>query len=164
MCEHSPHFFLSLVLYSPATFLLSLHILSLLLPFSSFSSISLFPILSLSLFLPSPLSLFPFYSICFPSTLSSFSLSLSLSHSLPHSLSLSLSLSWLFPVSTLTHSPPSPPSPPCKVLGWLKEWACSRPFGLGTQLPWDQQWVIESLSDSTIYMAYYTIAHHLHGG
>ena len=51
-----------------------------------------------------------------------------------------------------------------QVLGWLKEWACSRPFGLGTQLPWDQQWVIESLSDSTIYMAYYTIAHHLHGG
>lgn len=49
------------------------------------------------------------------------------------------------------------------VLGWLKEWACSRQFGLGTQLPWDQQWVIESLSDSTIYMAYYTIAHFLHG-
>lgn len=51
-----------------------------------------------------------------------------------------------------------------QVLGWLKEWACSRQFGLGTQLPWDQQWVIESLSDSTIYMAYYTIAHYLHGG
>jgi len=50
------------------------------------------------------------------------------------------------------------------VLGWLKEWACSRMFGLGTNLPWDQQWVIESLSDSTIYMAYYTIAHFLHGG
>ena len=50
-----------------------------------------------------------------------------------------------------------------QVLDWLKEWACSRQFGLGTQLPWDQQWVIESLSDSTIYMAYYTIAHHLHG-
>ena len=50
-----------------------------------------------------------------------------------------------------------------EVLGWLKEWACSRQFGLGTQLPWDQQWVIESLSDSTIYMAYYTIAHYLHG-
>jgi leucyl-tRNA synthetase len=49
------------------------------------------------------------------------------------------------------------------VLGWLKEWACSRQFGLGTQLPWDQKWVIESLSDSTIYMAYYTIAHYLHG-
>eukprot|EP01130_Rhizamoeba_saxonica_P015728 TRINITY_DN7107_c0_g1_i1.p1 TRINITY_DN7107_c0_g1~~TRINITY_DN7107_c0_g1_i1.p1 ORF type:complete len:1043 (-),score=331.95 TRINITY_DN7107_c0_g1_i1:27-3155(-) len=39
------------------------------------------------------------------------------------------------------------------------EWACSRSFGLGTKLPWDPQYVIESLSDSTIYMAYYTIAH-----
>lgn len=50
-----------------------------------------------------------------------------------------------------------------QVLGWLKEWACSRPFGLGTQLPWDDSWVIESLSDSTVYMAYYTIAHYFHG-
>lgn len=46
---------------------------------------------------------------------------------------------------------------------WLREWACSRQFGLGTLLPWDEQWVIESLSDSTIYMAYYTIAHLLQG-
>jgi leucyl-tRNA synthetase len=50
------------------------------------------------------------------------------------------------------------------MLGWLKEWACTRQFGLGTQLPWDKQWVIESLSDSTIYMAYYTIAHIIHNG
>lgn len=49
------------------------------------------------------------------------------------------------------------------VLGWLKEWACTRQFGLGTFLPWDTKWVIESLSDSTIYMAYYTIARHLQG-
>jgi len=49
------------------------------------------------------------------------------------------------------------------TLNWLREWACSRQFGLGTQLPWDQHWVIESLSDSTIYMAYYTIAHQLQG-
>jgi leucyl-tRNA synthetase len=49
------------------------------------------------------------------------------------------------------------------VVGWLKEWACTRQFGLGTQLPWDPVWVIESLSDSTIYMAYYTIAHYLQG-
>ena len=125
-----------------------------------------FPLLNLFISYSLSLSFFPLPSLFFPSILSVFLLFYlpSLSHSLPHSLSLSLSLSWLFPVSTLTHSPPSPPSPPCKVLGWLKEWACSRPFGLGTQLPWDQQWVIESLSDSTIYMAYYTIAHHLHGG
>ena len=49
------------------------------------------------------------------------------------------------------------------VAGWLKEWACTRQFGLGTYLPWDPSWVIESLSDSTIYMAYYTIAHYLQG-
>lgn len=49
------------------------------------------------------------------------------------------------------------------TVGWLKEWACTRQFGLGTHLPWDEQWVIESLSDSTIYMAYYTIASHLQG-
>lgn len=49
------------------------------------------------------------------------------------------------------------------VIGWLKEWACCRQFGLGTKLPWDNQFVIESLSDSTIYMAYYTIAHLIQG-
>jgi leucyl-tRNA synthetase len=49
------------------------------------------------------------------------------------------------------------------TLAWLKEWACSRNFGLGTRLPWDPQFVIESLSDSTIYMAYYTVAHLLQG-
>jgi leucyl-tRNA synthetase len=50
------------------------------------------------------------------------------------------------------------------TLGWLKEWACSRSFGLGTKLPWDEQFVIEALSDSTIYMAYYTVCHLLQGG
>lgn len=50
------------------------------------------------------------------------------------------------------------------VLAWLKEWACSRQFGLGTKLPWDENWLIESLSDSTIYMAFYTVAHLLQGG
>lgn len=49
------------------------------------------------------------------------------------------------------------------TIGWLKEWACTRQFGLGTFLPWDKEWVIESLSDSTIYMAYYTIANTLQG-
>ncbi|CCX31976.1 leucyl-tRNA synthetase [Pyronema domesticum] len=47
-------------------------------------------------------------------------------------------------------------------LGWLNQWACARSFGLGSKLPWDQQFLVESLSDSTIYMAYYTIAHYLH--
>lgn len=45
------------------------------------------------------------------------------------------------------------------VIEWLHKWACTREEGLGTRLPWDNKWLIESLSDSTIYMAYYTIAH-----
>ena len=45
------------------------------------------------------------------------------------------------------------------VLDWLNNWACTREVGLGTRLPWDEKWLIESLSDSTIYMAFYTIVH-----
>ncbi|MFH1786447.1 MAG: leucine--tRNA ligase [archaeon] len=41
---------------------------------------------------------------------------------------------------------------------WLDKRPCARKRGLGTQLPFDTHWVIESLSDSTIYMAFYTIA------
>jgi leucyl-tRNA synthetase len=44
------------------------------------------------------------------------------------------------------------------TIGWLREKACARKSGLGTKLPWDKDWIIESLSDSVIYMAYYTIA------
>ncbi|GAB4822876.1 hypothetical protein N2152v2_009922 [Parachlorella kessleri] len=50
------------------------------------------------------------------------------------------------------------------TLGWLNQWACSRSFGLGTRLPWDPVYLIESLSDSTIYMAYYAVAHLLQQG
>ncbi len=45
------------------------------------------------------------------------------------------------------------------VVDWLKDWACTHHQGLGTKLPWDDAWVIESLSDSTIYMAFYTVSH-----
>ena len=45
------------------------------------------------------------------------------------------------------------------VIDWLNDWACTHHRGMGTRLPWDEKWVIESLSDSTIYMAYYTISH-----
>ncbi len=50
------------------------------------------------------------------------------------------------------------------TIDWLKEWGCSRSYGLGTKLPFDEQYLIESLSDSTIYMSYYTIAHLLQRG
>jgi len=47
------------------------------------------------------------------------------------------------------------------TIDWLNEWPCIRNYGLGTRLPWDDEFVIEPLSDSTIYMAYYTIAHRI---
>ena len=47
------------------------------------------------------------------------------------------------------------------VIDWLQDWACTREFGLGTSLPWEERWVIESLSDSTVYMAFYTVNKHL---
>jgi leucyl-tRNA synthetase len=48
------------------------------------------------------------------------------------------------------------------VLEWLKNWAVCRTYGLGTRLPWDEKYLVESLSDSTIYQAFYTICHLLH--
>ncbi|KAI9741373.1 MAG: 2-isopropylmalate synthase [Cirrosporium novae-zelandiae] len=49
-----------------------------------------------------------------------------------------------------------------KNIEWLNRWACARTYGLGSKLPWDQKFLVESLSDSTIYQSYYTIAHLLH--
>jgi leucyl-tRNA synthetase len=47
------------------------------------------------------------------------------------------------------------------VIDWLKEWACARTTGFGTPLPWGKGWIIETLSDSTVYMAFYTINKHV---
>ncbi len=47
------------------------------------------------------------------------------------------------------------------TVDWLDKRPCARRRGLGTTFPFDKEWVIEPLSDSTIYMAYYTIARHL---
>jgi leucyl-tRNA synthetase len=49
----------------------------------------------------------------------------------------------------------------CEAIDWLRDWPCTRQTGLGTVFPIDETQIIDSLSDSTIYMAYYTIAHYL---
>jgi leucyl-tRNA synthetase len=46
---------------------------------------------------------------------------------------------------------------------WLAQRPCARKRGIGTRLPFDEEWIIEALSDSTIYMAFYTIAHKITG-
>lgn len=48
------------------------------------------------------------------------------------------------------------------VFDWLKNWALSRTYGLGTKIPWDDKYLVESLSDSTVYQSFYTICHLLH--
>jgi leucyl-tRNA synthetase len=47
------------------------------------------------------------------------------------------------------------------IIDWLKEWPCARKSGLGTPLPWSPGWIVETLTDSTVYMAFYTINNHL---
>ncbi len=44
------------------------------------------------------------------------------------------------------------------TIEWLNDWPCARRSGMGTKLPWDREWIVETLSDSTIYMAYYTLS------
>ncbi len=51
-----------------------------------------------------------------------------------------------------------------EVIDWLHERACARQQGLGTRLPWDNGWIVESLSDSVIYMAYYTLSRFVNDG
>jgi len=46
-------------------------------------------------------------------------------------------------------------------IDWLHDWACARRTGLGTPLPWSPGWIVETLSDSTVYMAFYTIVRHI---
>ncbi|RLE51941.1 MAG: leucine--tRNA ligase [Candidatus Methanomethylicota archaeon] len=51
-----------------------------------------------------------------------------------------------------------------EVIDWLEDKPCARFSGLGTPLPWDPSWLVETLSDSTIYMAFYTISKYVNEG
>jgi len=62
-------------------------------------------------------------------------------------------------IEEISFVPPEIKAEFLQTVEWLREWACARRIGLGTKLPWDERWIIEPLSDSTIYMAYYTISH-----
>ena len=45
------------------------------------------------------------------------------------------------------------------VLDWFRERACARLGNwLGTRFPFDEKWIIEAISDSTLYPIYYTIS------
>lgn len=51
-----------------------------------------------------------------------------------------------------------------EVIDWLQDWPCARKTGLGTLLPWSQDWIVETLSDSTVYMAYYMVSKFVNAG
>ncbi|QQG48480.1 MAG: leucine--tRNA ligase [archaeon] len=44
------------------------------------------------------------------------------------------------------------------TIDWLDDRPCARRSGMGTKLPWDKEWIVDTLGDSTIYMAYYTLS------
>ncbi len=50
------------------------------------------------------------------------------------------------------------------TIDWLENKACARRSGLGTPLPWDKEWIVETLSDSVIYMAYYILSKYVNSG
>ncbi|MCK5024285.1 MAG: leucine--tRNA ligase, partial [Thermoplasmata archaeon] len=51
------------------------------------------------------------------------------------------------------------------TLDWFKERACARLGNwLGTKLPQDPRWIIEPISDSTLYSAYYIISPYINAG
>lgn len=43
-------------------------------------------------------------------------------------------------------------------VNWYDDWAFTRTSGLGTPVPWLPSHIVETLSDSTVYMAYYIVS------
>ncbi|MEM0201525.1 MAG: leucine--tRNA ligase [Candidatus Micrarchaeaceae archaeon] len=60
-------------------------------------------------------------------------------------------------LSTLNIVPTKSKNSFLAAIDWINLRAVARAQGLGTKFPLDKNYIIESLSDSTIYMAYYTI-------
>ncbi|MDH5439709.1 MAG: leucine--tRNA ligase [Candidatus Bathyarchaeota archaeon] len=50
------------------------------------------------------------------------------------------------------------------IVDWLAQRPCVRRRGLGTPFPFEEGWVIEALSDSTIYMAFFIVTKYLNAG
>ncbi len=45
-----------------------------------------------------------------------------------------------------------------QIIDWLAYRPCVRRAGLGTEFPFEKGWIVEPLSDSTIYMAFYIVS------
>ncbi|MFO8109997.1 MAG: leucine--tRNA ligase [Thermoplasmata archaeon] len=52
-----------------------------------------------------------------------------------------------------------------ETLAWFQDRSCARKGNwLGTEFPFDEEWVIEAIADSTLYPAYYVLAKHYNEG
>ncbi len=49
-------------------------------------------------------------------------------------------------------------------IDWFHDWPCTRKTGLGTPFPLDREWIVETLTDSTVYMAFYIIGRYFNSG
>jgi len=48
------------------------------------------------------------------------------------------------------------------ILDWFDDRACIRKGSwLGTEFPFKKEWIVEPISDSTLYPAYYLISHYV---
>ncbi|MBR7153029.1 MAG: leucine--tRNA ligase [Candidatus Methanomethylophilaceae archaeon] len=66
---------------------------------------------------------------------------------------------------TMTINPPEYADNVHGVLDWFRERACARLGNwLGTRFPFDDRWIIEAISDSTLYPIYYTISLYANDG
>ncbi len=51
-----------------------------------------------------------------------------------------------------------------QYVDWYRDWPCTRKTGLGTPFPFDKSWIVETLTDSTVYMAFYIISKYYNEG
>ncbi len=50
------------------------------------------------------------------------------------------------------------------IIDWLEPRACVRKRGIGTKFPFEEGWIIEAISDSTIYMAFFIVSKYINMG
>ncbi len=67
-------------------------------------------------------------------------------------------------IDKMTFYPPEAKNAFIRTVDWVENRACVRQSGLGTPAPWDPEWIIETLSDSVIYMAYYIVSKYVNEG
>ncbi len=67
-------------------------------------------------------------------------------------------------VDQMEFYPPEAKNAFLAAIDWIEDKACVRRSGLGTPAPWDPEWIIETLADSTIYMAYYIVSKFVNQG